>query len=164
MTCTWPMQKWTMPGHVLRNTRDVMIPQRIETVASAQQEVNYMLIGVFELLALKQDEYDTYQGYLEAIRDYWLARADLGLATGTALPSSAQIGEQRIDVEQFTQPASGGMDHSAHGAMSGGAPMKDMGSTDSAPMDHSAHGATITEQQRWTWKVWTQCPWITRAT
>lgn len=122
--------------------RDVMIPQRIETVASAQQEVNYMLIGVFELLALKQDEYDTYQGYLEAIRDYWLARAELGLATGTALPSSAQIGEQRIDVEQFTQPASGGMDHSAHGAMSGGAPMKDMGSTDSAPMDHSAHGAT----------------------
>jgi cobalt-zinc-cadmium efflux system outer membrane protein len=98
--------------------QDVMIPQRVATVTAAQQEVNYMLIGVFELLALKQDEYDAYQGYLEAIRDYWLARADLGLATGTVLPSNARIGDQRVNVEQFTQPASGGMDHSAHGAMS----------------------------------------------
>jgi outer membrane protein, heavy metal efflux system len=98
--------------------QDVMVPQRIETVASAQQEVNYMLIGIFELIALKQDEYDAYQGYLEAIRDYWLARAELGLATGTALPSNSQIGEQRVDVDQFTRPASGGMDHSAHSGMS----------------------------------------------
>ncbi len=93
---------------------EVLIPQRIATVTLAQQEVNYMLIGVFELLAFKQDEYDAYQGYLEAIRDYWLARADLGLAAGTALPSSAHIGEQRVDVDQFTQPAADGMDHSAH--------------------------------------------------
>ena len=94
--------------------QEVMIPQRIATVAAAQQEASYMLIGIFELITLKQAEYDTYQGYLEAIRDYWLARAELSLATGTALPSSAHIGEQRIDVDQFTQPASGGMDHSAH--------------------------------------------------
>ena len=44
--------------------RTVLIPQRVETVARAQEEVNYMLIGIFELLALKQDEYDAYQGYL----------------------------------------------------------------------------------------------------
>ncbi len=119
--------------------QDVMIPQRVATVASAQQEVNYMLIGIFELIALKQDEYDAYQGYLEAIRDYWLARAELGLATGTALPSNVQIGEQRVDLDQFTRPASGGMDHSAHGAMSNGATMMDMKRMDSTPMDHSGH-------------------------
>ena len=45
--------------------RDVLIPQRIETVARAQEEVNFMLIGIFELIALKQDEYDAYQGYLD---------------------------------------------------------------------------------------------------
>lgn len=94
--------------------RDVLIPQRVETVASAQQELNYMLIGVFELLTLKQDEYDAYQGYLEAIRDYWLARADLGLATGTVLPSSSSIDKKGVDVELFTEPASAPMDHSGH--------------------------------------------------
>ena len=97
--------------------RDVLIPQRIETVARAQEEVNYMLIGVFELIALKQDEYDAYQGYLEAVRDYWLARADLSLATGATLPSSARIGDKHIDVNEFIRPPSGGMDHSGHGAM-----------------------------------------------
>lgn len=119
--------------------RDVLIPQRVATVVSAQQEFNFMLIGAFELIALKQDEYDTYQGYLEAIGDYWRARAELGLATGAALPSAAQISDQRIDVEQFTQPASGGMDHSAHGAMSGGKSMMDMGGMDAMPADHSGH-------------------------
>lgn len=94
--------------------RTGLIPQRVETVARAQEEVNYMLIGIFELIALKQDEYDAYQGYLEAIRDYWLARVDLSLAAGTALPSSAHMRDERIDVDEFVRPASGGMDHSGH--------------------------------------------------
>lgn len=97
--------------------RDVLIPQRIETVARGQEEVNYMLIGIFELITLKQDEYDTYQDYLEAIRDYWLARTQLALASGTALPSRARINDQRIDVDEFIRPQSGGMDHSGHGEM-----------------------------------------------
>jgi cobalt-zinc-cadmium efflux system outer membrane protein len=112
--------------------QDVLIPQRVATVVSAQQEFNFMLIGAFELIALKQDEYDSYQGYLEAIGDYWVARAELGLAIGTALPSNTRIGDKTIDAQQFIKPATGAMDHSAHGSRSGGAK--------SAPMDHSAHG------------------------
>ncbi len=115
--------------------RTVLIPQRIETVARAQEEVNYMLIGIFELLALKQDEYDAYQGYLETIRDYWLARVALSLATGGALPSSAQIGNERIDVDEFIRPAVGGMDHSGHNM--GNSEMK-MESEQGS--DHSNHG------------------------
>ena len=74
-----------------------------------------MLIGVFELLALKQEEYDAYAGYLGSIRDYWIARADLALATGTRLPSSARIGDDRIDAEEFLRPRGPAMDHSTHG-------------------------------------------------
>ena len=119
--------------------QDVLIPQRVATVSSAQQEFSYMLIGAFELIALKQDEYDTYQGYLEAIGDYWVARAELGLATGTTLPSNAQIGAESIDAQQFIKPAAGAMDHSAHGSMSGGASgMKDE-KPKPTPMDHSGH-------------------------
>ena len=96
---------------------DVLIPQRIETVARGQEEANFMLIGIFELISLKQEEYDTYQGYLEAIRDYWIARTDLSLASGNALPSSAHISDKKIDVEQFVRPQPGGADHSGHGRM-----------------------------------------------
>ncbi len=118
--------------------RTGLIPQRIETVARAQEEVNFMLIGIFELIALKQEEYDAYQGYLEAIRDYWLARADLSLAAGGALPSSTQIGEHRIDVKEFVRPDSDGMDHSDPG---GGHDQSKMNQDDDSnnTMDHSGH-------------------------
>jgi len=127
--------------------RDVLIPQRIETVARGQEEVNFMLIGVFELISLKQDEYDAYQGYLEAIRDYWIARTDLGLAAGTALPSRARIPDEGIDVERFIEPSAQGMDHSGHGTMdhsNHGAmqPVSDepTGRPSGEGMDHSKHG------------------------
>jgi len=119
--------------------RDVLIPQRIESVAFAQQEVNYMLIGIFELIALKQEEYDTYQGYLESIRDYWLARTSLELAVGSALPSSTEANRPSIDIEQFIHPAAGGMDHSMHGSMSSAPSMNKMKNIGSMPTDHSSH-------------------------
>lgn len=114
--------------------RDQLIPQRIATVARAQEELNFMLIGVFELIELKREEYDAYQGYLEAITSYWVARADLALATGRSLPSAAHIGNQRIDVNDLVAPADAGIDHSGH-APSG----EDSSGEDHENMQHSSH-------------------------
>jgi outer membrane protein TolC len=41
-----------------------------------------MLIGAFDLLLAKQNELEAYQKYLEAIRDYWIFRADLQRSLG----------------------------------------------------------------------------------
>ena len=91
-----------------------LIPARIEAVARAQEEENYMIIGIFELLEMKQNEYDTYQGFLEGVRDYWLARSNLSLAVGNTLPSSANVGKEYLDVEEYLAPKSSGVDHSKH--------------------------------------------------
>jgi len=48
---------------------------------------------VFELIQAKRQEYDAYQSYLEAIRDYWLARTDLMRAVGARLPSESTATE-----------------------------------------------------------------------
>lgn len=64
-----------------------LIPQREAVVDGLQREVNYMLTGVFELIVAKRDEYDAYAGYIEAVRDYWTARADLTEAVGRVLPA-----------------------------------------------------------------------------
>ncbi len=96
--------------------REFLIPARVEAVARAQEEVNFMLIGIFELIGLKQREYDAYQGYLEAVRDYWLARADLGLAVGSALPAAGGEGGGRLRVQDLLAPPGSKMDHSGHGA------------------------------------------------
>ena len=87
----------------VEETRDVLIPQRIEAVAQAQAEANFMLTSVFELIRLKQLEYDAYQLQIESIRDYWLQRSALGFAVGSALPGvdDAQP-DSSIDAELAT--------------------------------------------------------------
>jgi len=115
--------------------RTQLIPQREEVVARMQQEVNFMFIGIFELLVAKQQEYDAYAGYLESVRDYWIARVELARAVGRNLPSSAQAAQPVLDPVQLLVPKSGGMDHSQH---SMGGMSKDMQGVDGMPgMDHS---------------------------
>ena len=96
--------------------RDSLIPLREEIVARTQREVNFMLADQFELLFVKQQEYDAYQGYLEAVRDYWLARVELGRAVGAALPSTAHIGAATLDAQVLMDPKSEPQhaDHSQH--------------------------------------------------
>jgi cobalt-zinc-cadmium efflux system outer membrane protein len=116
--------------------RTALIPQREQIVARSQEQVNYMLIGQFELLRAKQEEYDAYQGYLEAVSDYWVARAELAREVGTRLPSSAQTAQEVLDAEVITAPKESsmggmqmdgmkGMEGMDHG--SGGMQMKDSG-------------------------------------
>ncbi len=58
-----------------------------------------MLVGVFDLIRAKQEEYDAYQSYLEAVQDYWLSRTELALAVGAPLPSSAQASADTVAPE-----------------------------------------------------------------
>lgn len=124
--------------------RTSLIPLREAIVARTQEQVNYMLVGQFELLLVKQQEYDAYQGYLEAVRDYWLARVELARTVGAPLPSAAQAGDTSLDAETLIQPNDSGMqmdgmkgmDHSRHN-------MKGMGNTvtspPKAPGGHEGH-------------------------
>jgi len=120
--------------------RSALIPQREAVVEQMQREVNYMLTGVFELLLAKQQEYDAYAGYLEAVRDYWTARTELARAVGRRLPSSEQPAAPMLDPADLTRPKGGGMDHSDH-SMDGmeDMEMKDMPGMEG--MDHGTHGA-----------------------
>jgi cobalt-zinc-cadmium efflux system outer membrane protein len=91
--------------------RENLIPQREEIVERTQEQVSYMLEGQFELLLVKQQEYDAYQAYLEAVRDYWLARTDLAREVGTSLPSGAQTAGDVTGAEELTRPHDPGMGH-----------------------------------------------------
>jgi cobalt-zinc-cadmium efflux system outer membrane protein len=68
--------------------RDVLVPLRKTIAEQALLHYNGMFISVFQLIAAKQSEVDARRGYLEALRDYWSARADLARALGGALPSA----------------------------------------------------------------------------
>jgi cobalt-zinc-cadmium efflux system outer membrane protein len=115
--------------------RTSLIPLREAIVARTQEELNYMLEGQFQLLLVKQQEYDAYQGYLEAVRDYWLARVELAREVGTVLPSSAGIGEVTLDADTLIQPNGGKAQ-----IQPGGTQMEKMeGMEGMEGMDHSGH-------------------------
>ena len=96
--------------------REALIPQRQKVVERSQQEYNFMLVGVFELIQAKVKEYDAYQGYLEALRDYWLARVDLARMLGQRLPSDADRPGSAPSTGEILDPGPA-MDHSGHEGM-----------------------------------------------
>ena len=79
--------------------RQRLIPARIAATDRAQEEANYMLIGSFELIQAKQDEYTSYLGYLAAVRDYWIAHSALRLAVGDRLTGGTPATQPPLDVE-----------------------------------------------------------------
>ena len=105
--------------------RTALVPQREAIVNEAQKEQNYMLIGVFDVILAKQQEYDAYAGYIEAVRDYWIARADMARAIGRTLPSSSQTARPTIDPTQLVAPPAIPAGHDHHSMP--GMPSMDMG-------------------------------------
>jgi outer membrane protein, heavy metal efflux system len=65
--------------------RAAVLPLRRRIVEETQLQYDAMQIGVFELLQAKQAEIEAGQRYIEALADYWLARADLEQAVGGRL-------------------------------------------------------------------------------
>jgi cobalt-zinc-cadmium efflux system outer membrane protein len=115
--------------------RTGLIPQREAIVARSQEMQNFMLIGQFELLEAKQEEYEAYGGYLEALKDYWLARVDLTRAVGAVLPSEQirpAATEAAIELPKEA-PASG---HHGH-HMNHGAPSNNQ--ADQSQPSHNQH-------------------------
>jgi cobalt-zinc-cadmium efflux system outer membrane protein len=67
---------------VIERYKRSVLPLRERAVEQSQLQYNGMQIGLFELVATKQAQIDAYRAYLDAVRDYWIARADLELAVG----------------------------------------------------------------------------------
>ncbi len=81
--------------------RSALLPQREAVVSRTQEQVNFMFLGVFELLRVKREQYDAYEAYLEAVGDYWIDRASLRRAAGGRLPDDAVALEPAIGVDSM---------------------------------------------------------------
>jgi cobalt-zinc-cadmium efflux system outer membrane protein len=55
--------------------RNVILPLRQEITTQTQLQYNAMLLGAFQLLRAKQAEIEAGAEYVDALRDYWVARA-----------------------------------------------------------------------------------------
>lgn len=65
---------------VARHYRDEIVPLKQRISQENLLRYNGMLIGVFELLADARSQIDSVNGYILALRDFWIARSDLDMA------------------------------------------------------------------------------------
>jgi cobalt-zinc-cadmium efflux system outer membrane protein len=101
---------------IVGNYRSALVPERETVAAQSQLEQNFALIGQFEVLQARTQQYDAYQGLIEAVRDYWLARTDLVRLIGSRLPSDAAAKTGEVSAAKYlTPPLAPAMDHSIHG-------------------------------------------------
>ncbi len=66
--------------------RDILLPLRDRIVNESQLQYNAMQIGIFQLLREREQQIETGVAYVEALREYWLARADLEQISSGRLP------------------------------------------------------------------------------
>jgi cobalt-zinc-cadmium efflux system outer membrane protein len=76
---------------VVNRYATVVVPLRQQVVALSQQQFDAMLIGPNQLLLAKQNEVNAYRELIEALRDYWVARADLERASGGIVPMAPPV-------------------------------------------------------------------------
>jgi outer membrane protein TolC len=65
---------------IARHQRDEIVPLRQRIAEENLLRYNGMLIGVFELLADARAQIASVNGYIESLRDFWIAQADLDMA------------------------------------------------------------------------------------
>jgi outer membrane protein TolC len=65
---------------IAKHFRDEIVPLRMRISDENLLRYNGMFIGVFELLADKRSQITAVNGYIDALRDFWLAQADLEMS------------------------------------------------------------------------------------
>jgi outer membrane protein TolC len=79
---------------IARHYRDEIVPLRKRIADENLLRYNGMLIGVFDLLADARSQIASVNSYIESLRDFWLAQADLDMAligppATTVMPSAS---------------------------------------------------------------------------
>jgi cobalt-zinc-cadmium efflux system outer membrane protein len=91
-----------------RHLKEVMLPLRERISYGMQLEYNAMQVGVFRLLRTQEQQLVTGQQYIEALRDFWLARA------GTEMIVNGRMGGMSGMASMMAAPAMAGAAEGGH--------------------------------------------------
>lgn len=80
-----------------------LLPQRQKILRETLLHYNAMQKSSYELLAAKEREQIAERGYVEALRDYWIARAELERAVGGRLSSDVSPAPSPVKTDSTPQ-------------------------------------------------------------
>jgi cobalt-zinc-cadmium efflux system outer membrane protein len=88
--------------------RDVLLPLKQRVVDETQLHYNAMSLGVLQLLQAKRSQVETATGYVEALREYWLARTRAEQLLSGRLGAGALSADSSASAtERSSAPAAG---------------------------------------------------------
>lgn len=68
--------------------KNVLLPARERILNQTQLQYNAMSVSVFQLLLARRDQIEAARSYVEALREYWVARAEAEQLRSGRLPSA----------------------------------------------------------------------------
>lgn len=71
---------------VAKYQQEVVVPASQAVLEETQLEYNGMLMGVYELIDDTREQIEAGREYVETLRDYWIAEAELAQSVGGKLP------------------------------------------------------------------------------
>jgi cobalt-zinc-cadmium efflux system outer membrane protein len=77
---------------IVERYQSAILPMRDKVVEESQLFYNGMLLGLYELVEVKQAQIEAHAQYIAAVRDYWAARADLERAVGGRIDTPTAAG------------------------------------------------------------------------
>ena len=97
--------------------RDEVLPTQQRYLEQTQLQYNGMFASVFQLLQAKRDEIDAAAQYIQALRTYWVWRAELERAVGGRLPPGEPVppASQPTSMPSATMPPNMNMQEHQHG-------------------------------------------------
>ena len=75
-----------------RHVREVLLPLREQTLTQAVLQYNAMNLSTFELLQARKDQVEAGRQYIDALRRYWIATAEVAALRRGALPGRLGAG------------------------------------------------------------------------
>lgn len=66
--------------------RTAIIPLSRRVAAETLKQYNFMLMGVYDVLRTRREEFDAQREYIDSVRDYWTAWSELEHALGGRIP------------------------------------------------------------------------------
>lgn len=72
-----------------RYYRQTLLPLNEQIVSESQRLYNGMLLGIYDLLLTRQGQINASREYVNALRDFWLARSELERLVGGRVSTSA---------------------------------------------------------------------------
>ncbi|HEX7227034.1 MAG TPA: TolC family protein [Candidatus Binatia bacterium] len=86
---------------------DILLPLQERIVNEAQLQYNAMQLGPFQLLRAREQQIQTAVAYIESLREYWLARADVEQILSGRLPDSRRGSNRTASGQSETMDSEG---------------------------------------------------------